>query len=138
MNFTLSQKLNFIFIPLCCVLLYLGTRKKPNPPPPAVEQNQGVAVSCVEVETTKPDGTKTREIKFSAVANQAQKITPTISAPISYRATFIPNYNFESMRINYAMLLEKRIAGECYAGIYANVDGEYKIQNAGGSLSCGF
>lgn len=116
-------------------------KKQSEPFPPAVAQNQGVAVSCTEIETTKPDGTKSREIKFSAVASQAQSITPpapNLSAPISFRVSFIPNYNFESNAINYGFLVEKRIAGELFAGIYSNFDKSKKIQNVGGSLAYGF
>jgi hypothetical protein len=111
------------------------------PIPPAIAQNQGVAVSCTEIETTKPDGTKTREIKFSAVASQAQSITPpapNFSAPPTFRVSFIPNYNFESSAINYGFLVEKRITGELFAGIYANLNKFYQLQSAGGSLSYGF
>lgn len=137
MNLSLSAKINIFLVALCGFLIWLGTRPKPNKPP-AIEQNQGVAVSCVEVETTKPDGTKTREIKFSAVANQTQKIVPINSAVSNYRVSFIPNWSFGENSINYGFVAEKRLAGELFAGAFVSLDEKYKIKNVGGSLSYGF
>ena len=70
-------------------------------------------------EVKQPDGTVTKEVIYRDI-KETDKTAKTIYEKPNYKASVIPQYNFDSKEVTYAGTIEKRISGPIFVGIYAD------------------